>query len=388
MTAFAVDAPRVTVTGDRPTTRGDRFESPLAIMGTSGAFTINPQDAGPEDLENDVRPYSLVADETVWIDYLHGNTGVLSLVQTAGPDSIVEGGSGLSVDSFTPFQGGSPPSNIGVGAFMPTKIRIRPALPGTAAPMTFTWSFVDTVPDLVVVALSKLQQAPGTFRVTVTNGVPNATVTFTDSNFDVIDDATLDENGTLISHALAITTPVNAGTYVLTAASAGRDPATTNFVIVNDPLSDPTGQPIDADPVLVAPVGGVQKWVYQDPAPGGLDQYVFAINPLTATSPWPANIFTSDVTTAPDGQFLTWEGATRSVDWSFKGTFLTQDQHDNMVAFSLLQRRFYLIDNRNRAWVVSIENIDLAPRKTPGYPWAHDYTVNAVIYSGPIQLGA
>lgn len=385
MTTFVLGAPLLGLSADRPVTlSGDPYDVPILLLGASGSFDVAGWGAGPEPDDPDTADSSAVQPfgATVWVDYFPTEAGVLTFTPAAA-DVIVEIGTGADVESWTSMVAGTGATAVVsvVGAGSP--VRIRLTLASLLETYSFTWSFVNLVPDLVLHILSDLQQAPGTFRVTVTNGVPGEAVTFTDSHSDTIIGGTLDENGSLISFAIGISAALTAATYTLTASSTDRDPATANFVVVNAPLSDPTGQPTDADAVTAGLVGGVQKWVFQDPAPAG-ETYVFEISPDSATSPFGQNAFTTDVTTAPDGQFLIWEGARKSVAWSFKGTLLTQTQYEAFQRFAALNRRVYLIDNRNRAWVVSVEFFDPTPKKVNQNPWAHTYAVDVIIYKGPL----
>lgn len=379
MTSFPIPLATAVSTGLRPLSRGDRFSAPIQLFGAGDTVDVFFWGGGPEPEEPD--GYADV-DSSIWLDYLSTEPGTLTIT---GDPCSVEIGTGDDVTSFAALAIGDPSVGLGVatviGAATPTKIRVRP-LDNTVETVSLTFAFVNLVPDLVLQVLSDLQQAPGTFRVTVTNGVPGEPVTFASSPA-TIPGGTLDENGALISFAIFIDDARAAGVSTLTASSTDRDDATADFNVIREPLTDPLAQPADADPTEVAPVDGVRKWVLQDPAPGG-EQYVFEINPDSATSPWPSKTFTSDVSTAPDGQHLTWEGARKPVVWQFKGTLLTQSQYEALEAFQALNRRVYLIDNRNRAWVVSIESFDPEPKKVIDNPWAHTYTVRAIIYKGPV----
>lgn len=377
MTTFVLGPPLVGVSADRPITPGDDYSAPFTIIGTSGSFDVAGWGLGVEPTEPDFQPYG----QSFWLDFMPPEPGTLAITATLGTGYTLEAGAGADLESWTVSDTGTDTVSTVVGAGSPVRVRIT--FPSALEAGSFSWTFTDLVPDLVLNVLSDLVQAPGTFRVTVTNGVPGEDVTFTDSEGDTIVGGTLDENGALISFAIGISSALDAGTYTLTASSTDRDDATADFVVVNAPFDDPLGQPADADAVEVDLVDGVRKWVLQDPAPGG-EQYIFEINPDSATSPFGANVFTTDTVTAPDGQFLVWEGARRSVDWSFKGTLLTQSQYTAFQRFAALNRRVYLIDHRNRAWVISVEFFDPSPRKVNQNPWAHDYTMNVAIYKGPL----
>jgi len=393
MVSRPVPAPVIALSGSRPSAFGDRFEQPIQILGsagTSGTIEFVPTFLGRQEGEPSVLPYDDddlgQADESAWFDFLPTNdTGTLEISST--DDLFVDMGTGVDIDDWTADSSGytlDGPISILVGPSSPVRFRVRPGVAYMAdgTVYSFDWAFVDLVPDLVVTILSDLQRAPGTFRVSVSNGVPGAAVTFA-SELMTIPGGVLDDTGSLISFPVSVPDPLTAGAHLLTVSSPGRDDVVGTYQVIEAPYTDPLAQPDDSDPVAVAPVDGVRKWVLQDPAPAG-EEYVFEINPDSATSPWPENVFTTEVTTAPDGQTLTWEGAQRAVQWQFRGKLLTQTQHDALQRFSELNRRVWLIDNRNRAWVVSIEDFDATPRRVPDNPWVHDYVVTAIIYKGPV----
>lgn len=389
VSTFPLGAPVAASSGSRPTSVGDSYDNPMQIIGTLTSprtVTFDQKFLGYQEGEPSVVPRSTQADESAWFDFLPPDR-TTTLEITSTDDLHVEIGYGTTVEDWEPGASGDTvagPVSLLVAPSSPVRIRVRPSGPlqVTGATRSFTWSLGDVESELVATVLSHLQRAPGTFRVSVANGVPGAAVTFA-SEALTIPGSVLDDTGSLISFAVSIPSALAAGTYALVVSSPGRADTTVYYTVVLEPYSSPVAQPDDSAPTPVALVDGVRKWTLQDPAPGG-EEYVFEINPDSATSPHPENVFTTEVTTAPDGQVLTWEGSQRAVSWQFRGTLTTETQHDAFERFRALNRRVWLIDNRNRAWVVSIESFDAVPRRVPGNPWVHDYTVSAIIYKGPV----
>ena len=64
----------------------------------------------------------------------------------------------------------------------------------------------------------------------------------------------------------------------------------------------------------------------------------------------------------------------------FTGFCETQAEYEQLVFWSELRPRFWLIDHRNRAWLVTFEHFDATHRIVPSMPWAHDYTVKALVF--------
>lgn len=390
VSTFPLGAPVAAASGSRPSGLGDGYDNPMQIIGTltsPGTVVFDQTYLGYQEGEPDVVPYAVDrADESAWFDFLPPSTSN-TLVISSTDDLRVEMGYGTTMEDWEASASGNTldgPVSTFVAGSSPIRIRVRPTgweqVDGSQR--TFTWSLGEVSPELIVTVLSDLQRAPGTFRISIANGEPGASVSFA-SGAMTIPGATLDDTGSLLSFAVSIPSPLAAGTYALVVSSPGRADTTVYFTVVLEPYSSPVAQPDDSAPVPVSPVDGVRRWVLQDPAPSG-EQYVFEINPDSATSPHPENVFTTETTTAPDGQVLTWEGAQRAVQWQFRGTLLTQTQHDALERFNALNRRVWLIDNRNRAWVVSVESFEATPRRIPDHPWAHDYTVTAIIYKGPV----
>jgi hypothetical protein len=392
VSSFPLGAPVLAASGSRPTGLGDGYDNPMQIIGTltsPGVVTFDQTFLGYQEDEPYVVPYDDAdlgqADESAWFDFLPPDqTNTLTISST--DDLYVELGYGATMADWEPAASGytvAGPVSLLVAPSSPVRIRVRPsgAYLVDGAQRSFTWSLDELEPELIVTVLSPLQRAPGTFRVSIANGLPGATVSFA-SEALTIPGAELDDTGSLLSFSVSIPSALDAGTYALVVSSPGRTDTTAYYTVVLEPYTSPVAQPDDAAPVPVAPVDGVRRWVLQDPAPSG-EEYVFEINPDAATSPHPENVFTTEATTAPDGQLLTWEGAQRAVSWQFRGVLTTQTQHDAFVRFRDLNRRVWLIDNRNRAWVVSIENFDAVPRNGQN-PWVHDYTVSAIIYKGPV----
>lgn len=388
VSTFPLGAPVAASSGSRPTSIGDSYDNPMQIIGTLTSprtVTFDQKFLGFQESEPWVIESSVYANESAWFDFLPPDqTSTLEITST--DDLHVELGYGTTVEDWEPSAFGDTvagPVSLLVAPSSPVRIRVRPSGPDLVDGSTrsFTWSLGDVESELVATVLSKLQRAPGTFRVSVANGVPGAAVTFASESL-TIPGSVLDDTGSLISFAVSIPSALAAGTYALVVSSPGRADTTVYYTVVLEPYSSPIAQPDDAGPVPVSLVDGVRKWALQDPAPGG-EEYVFEINPDAATSPHPENVFTNEVTIAPDGQVLTWEGAQRAVTWQFRGVLTTQTQHDAFERFRKLNRRVWLIDNRNRAWVVSIERFDAVPRNGQN-PWVHDYTVSAIIYKGPV----
>lgn len=162
-----------------------------------------------------------------------------------------------------------------------------------------------------------------------------------------------------------------------------------NFSVARNPRH-PLIPPVpDADPEVVDGmlVGDVQRWVLQDLAPGGLGSWVMPANPKAmAPIPFTYAVDARHTTSVANGRFHLSEPDPPPLPWSFNGYCPTQDFHDRLTAYGQINRRFYLIDHRNRAWTVTFDAVEMVARHRQRLDdgsfndWAGDYTVRAVIY--------
>lgn len=159
--------------------------------------------------------------------------------------------------------------------------------------------------------------------------------------------------------------------------------------VIRNPNVPLTPALADKPPRIVpeAIVDGRYRWVLQDLAFGGIGSWVMPRNPISM-DPLPKHkaLLVATTTSVSSGKNHVTEGHPAPQSWSFKGYCPDQVFYEKLKSYGDLNRRFYLIDHRNRAWNVTFERVQMVPRKrqqldTGRYnDWAHDYTVQAVIY--------
>ena len=222
-----------------------------------------------------------------------------------------------------------------------------------------------------------VERAPGSLTITLTDGDPDSPMDFSVDGVLVATVQT-DEEGSIGPTTIPVPSDVLAGEHTLSVSGAGTDSET--FTVLLDPLPEEPADEPDADPV---PVG--TKWVFQDLRTGGLGSWEMPINPGSMTAPHVQRPLTAMHTTAPrTGMFHIFEGGPTPVEWSFSGYLPTQEMHDKLVAYGNLNRRIYIIDHRDRAWLVTITFVDIHPRLRHNFDgtvtdWGHDYTVHALV---------
>lgn len=191
-----------------------------------------------------------------------------------------------------------------------------------------------------------------------------------------IETFTADETGIILGETLPLDGPLPVGQYQVVALHAGGV-STDTFDVLDDPVDYPPDEPADADPLTTT----VTRWTLHDRA-GDLPDFEFTYNPETMTSPWRLRQYTMDSTTSPEseGTAMVWEATRRAVDWQFSGYIDSEADIDAIQAYVDLNRRFYLIDHRQRQWIVTFKGWELEPKRVFATPYAHRYTVTALIY--------
>lgn len=308
------------------------------------------------------------------------NAGALLTGSGAFTATVLTGG----VEQASAFLAGS-------GEFTAT-VRERPSGHVFGDVQTATATVLDgtasvPVPSYLLIVDPELDETPSVLDVRVANVEPLAEVTFAIDGVDIGTEIA-DVQGDILALSLDVARDVLAGPHTLTATTAGTV-AQAEFTVASAPISLPPTQDPDAPPVLVGGStgpNGVYRWVLQDLTPGGIGSWVMPINPSSMANPHVRKTVAATSTTAVHGQPHVSEGAT-PVEWEFAGFAPDQEFQDKLLAYAGLRYRFYLIDHRNRAWIVSFASVDLVPRKRThndlGQPsdWLADYTVRAVLYS-------
>lgn len=224
-------------------------------------------------------------------------------------------------------------------------------------------------------ASAELGSTPGSIIATITNGAPGDTFTVKIGSTTLLS-GVLDEAG--VAFEISVPVPaVGAGTYPLVFTTGGGRSAMTSLVVLADALvtSSSTTKPAPTPPTTTL----TQRWrlFYLDGTLG----YTFTRNPKSWTNVHPPNDFTHDNTTAPDGQILTWQAAARPWRMEFVGFVDSQAEYEAFVFWSELRRRFWLVDHRNRKWLVTFEQFDAQALIKPNRPWAHDYTMKTLVFA-------
>lgn len=186
--------------------------------------------------------------------------------------------------------------------------------------------------------------------------------------------ATLDAYGGVLTSIPLPAVPT--GLYVMQVIGSVSTTGYAEFTVLEPPLDD------DVDDEASVPdlpeATDDHHWRFVDTTVGSTYEYTMTRNPQKWTNPSKPLFLEHDVTTAPDGNILAWQGADRSWTFEFSGYIDTQAEYEALEFWAGLRRRFWLIDHRNRARYVTFEQFDARPRIVPNKPWAHDYTMRVV----------
>lgn len=250
--------------------------------------------------------------------------------------------------------------------------------------------------------------APTSVDVRVANGPPGGQVAFA-LDGDPIMIETLDEAGAIAGISVPIRVDA-AGVYTL--AVSVPEPDDTDSVgagaIGTGSIGDPTEGPPPAvtymqataaitvlavdepeveelvvdPPTDIQPGVGVKRWVFQDPYND--DEYTFHFNPSEMTSPHGPKRIEFAATTAVRGEKIAFEGSTEPVQWQFSGSIHIKEMHDALLVWSKKNNRIWVTDHFGRAWLIYITNYAPVPVRSVGEYWRHNYTMNALIFFGPV----
>lgn len=231
-------------------------------------------------------------------------------------------------------------------------------------------------PDLIIIDPA-LDQAPTFLRASVGGAVPGESVVFSIDGVAVWTEAA-DSSGSITVTSIPVGTQ-SAGTHTLTAVAHGVT-LSGAFTIALEPLV--VTDPDDSEdlPTIDPPSG---KWVFSDPRT--LGDWVLPINPSAMTSPHRERSVTVNHTTLPTGQHHINEGGNNARSWKLQGYCPDRPFYDQLLAYSSLRHRWYVIDHRGRTWRVAAVSVAVEPRKRQSdavsaeNDWAGNWTFELLI---------
>lgn len=392
--------------GSGSTVPGDQFYSPIIIGGLSGSLEVHPELATLEDFEINATFGGAIWEQaptsggSIWIVYVPEVSGELLLTAQLVDDYsslVVFGGTTpndlIATDDAIRWEFGPvTPDWVKTAVTAGQILILRIFGQSSFNPVDLTWQLTPGTGGELSVALDQTELiiSPAVLSIQITSAGPNESllvsvegsaaggyVSPSGTGLGVTMSILADDSG---NASTSVPVPaLLAGTYQVRVVGAASGTVEQSFQLLNAAQAAPTGPGGDSTPAPPTQVG-VVKWVFQDPAPGGLGDYIFEINPLTMSDPHAPRNITWDHVASPTGPAVGWDSALRATEWRFGGTLKTQAQYDALNSFAALNRRFWIFDHLSRKWLVTIEQFSPAPKRDALSDWTHSYDVVALVF--------
>lgn len=357
---------------------------PLSLIGQSGK-------GAPYGLEVTIPKWatfdSLAVSDTDWIGF--------------GPppisDVVIEIGQASEVDKAM-LNPEVPPQEVVLGTALESSVSNAV---GRAGAMTLSGrgqleivdEFISIAPEMRLVIRDKvLHRAPTAVTFTLAGGMGNWPTRFYIDNTLVWVGSTDSEGGMGATSISVFEAGDAKGSHVLEARQSLSDGSlvygSDTYVLQNVPEVEAGVQNADAQAVIVpgAEQDGFYRWVFQDLRPielGGIGSYVFPHNPEEMDSPKVERPLTAKHTVAVDGMFHIYEASRQPKSWKMSGFCPTQEHRLAIEAYRDINRRFWAIDHRNRAWKVVFADASFTPRLRQNYNGqevdGHDFELELII---------
>ncbi len=121
------------------------------------------------------------------------------------------------------------------------------------------------------------------------------------------------------------------------------------------------------------------KWKIEDNSTGSLVTWTFAINPNEATLPSKKANFTTNVTVAPNGQRLRFQGQDAAPVITFSGAILAEAEFTIMDLWSSKRYPLTLTDDNGESWDIVITEWTFNRLNRHSYPWRIDYSATVEV---------
>ena len=243
-------------------------------------------------------------------------------------------------------------------------------------------------PLLLTILDDRIGRPPTTAVVVVSDAQADAQLTFRIDGVQVATHAATSE-GFLGPTSIPVNERWVKGRHTLS-VSDGSSLAKATFTVSQSAGISPRGIGADTPPVALAPElvlrNGVRSWVLQDLTPGGLGSFVFPFNPTERSGPLVQRAPSVGRTTARDGRHRISGGQEAVLRWRATGVCPDEQTYRTLSAFAALPRRFWLIDEHNRAWKATFEDVQITPRLRTNVngsltDWLGDYDLAIAIYN-------
>ena len=325
---------------------------------------------------------------SLWLVFTATGTQTLTLSLATTFDAGIEVWTGEpdeDAEEISSLGYGQGTLEVAVSPGMRILMRAHPLLDTETGTGTLTWSVADRAETGVLgfVVQSEILETPGWLDISLLSAAPDSDVTLALDGGSVFYTVHTEDNGTFEG---SVELPaLTVGTHTITAVDSDAQTETESFAIVIEPLPADT-TPGSSGPTTGISVAPVIHWVLEDPMPSGLTAFTFPINPSEMSSPWPVKNLRTEHTIHGSGQDILWEGRADPVDWTVKGVVRTQAFYEALEDFHSVNRRIFVIDHHQRAWVVAFDGLTWDKRGGPGDDWFQGYAAKFKVLGGPVDL--
>lgn len=325
---------------------------------------------------------------SLWLTFTAAGTQTLTLALTAPFSAGIEvwsGDPGEDLEELTNLGYGTGTLDVAVAPGQRILMRAHPKALDETRTATLTWSVAarSETGVLGLVCDAVVLETPGWLGVSLLSATPDSPVTFALDGGATFYTVTTEEDGTFAGDVELPSLTV--GPHALTATDVSGQTETVGFAVTLEVPPDDT-IPGSTPPVTAPSPLPVIHWVLEDPKPGGLGAYTFPVNPSEMSSPWPEKQIRPERAIHGSGNDIVWEGRADAVNWTVKGSVLTQGFYDTLTAYHALNRRLYVVDHHQMAWVVAFDGLTFEKKGRPDDLWFHSYTAIFVILGGPVPL--
>lgn len=121
----------------------------------------------------------------------------------------------------------------------------------------------------------------------------------------------------------------------------------------------------------------VVRWTLHDPTVP--ETYTFHVNPNAGGTPGITKNLTTEVTAAPDGSAIIFEGRPEPQTLSFSGVILEQAHLDALMTWFQKEHQLRLTDDLGRQYWVYLKSFTPTRERARSHAWKHTYTAEATI---------
>lgn len=365
---------------------GDPFEAPIVIS-ENGTATY---DLTGYSLQTGEPAVSGGQDKSIWFRYVAAGPAVVTIAVTCASSFTLAAYDGETLDGLDVIVA-DVGTSVTVVVDVSTGFSYFRVSTNSADDITVTWSYAVSTSSMFFdfkdtdgLGPGILAVTPDALQVSLQGAAPAEEVRFSFSPpvSDLITGAVprpitlatirTDPEGNIFVGTIELPA-IYRGTYMLqaTGVTSGRIALGIFKVLLNPTVYDATPPPPTAPSFE-------DRWIWDD---GITDPWTMALNPTEVGTTVRAKLFTTERTTAGDGQHKIWGVLEPAISWAFSGTVFSEAELDHLLDFQALGRRFTITDDRNMVHTVAMQSLDVAPKKNYGNEETQTYRATVLLFN-------